>query len=319
MQQQHQGGGRLNLVDPATGQPVQGRIYFTFSGRGMPDQTMAEWVGKNLTLAIQNVLVEQLQSNKIAIPTLAHSVSGLAPEIIAQSGVAQHGVELNELAINVQLDAQPAAMPPDPYQATQQAMQQSLQNELDPRNYEVEAQVNVGGFRVNASTDGGFDTDGLVDQAKSKLVWYAIFAAIGLVVILIIAGVAFYAYKKTMAAMPGGKDESSEAEDIEWNGKKPFSCNGSDHVRITGTKAKLKKGPAVSAMANCRVELIDVEIEAPDGLKALGQAEITMEGGKLHAEKTAAQAIGDSVIILDGVDVEGDTNEVGKNAKVKKK
>ena len=70
------------------------------------------------------------------------------------------------------------AMPPNPMQATANAFQQAAQDELDPRNYEYEAQVNVGGFKLKASTDGGFDADGLAEQAKDKakstVIWWGI-------------------------------------------------------------------------------------------------------------------------------------------------
>jgi hypothetical protein len=75
--------------------------------------------------------------------------------------------------------------------------------------------MNVGGFKVNASADGGIDTAGLKNQlvakAKSTILWYAFFAGAVILVLVCVGGYTYYVIKKTpvpAAAAAAAKGEN---------------------------------------------------------------------------------------------------------------
>ncbi len=305
---------------------AQGR--FTFAAQGDPN-TLTPQIAQALMQATQRVLSQKLSTNQVALPTLAQSLPHYTNEIIAASGVAQHGVTVQqlELAVQVQQAAGPAvyqgALPPDPHTQMQNRMAQIAEERMDPRNYEVKATVEIGGFKLQGSSDKGFDTDGLakqgIEKAKSELIWWGIGAAIVLLVLIGLAGLAWYVYREFKNPSTGtgsaanddadGKDKKSNV--TAWDGKSPFECKGNDKVTIDGVTAKLDKGAAITAKANCKVELINVDITAPTGVVAESNAVVTVKGGSVTGTEAAAKTSGNAKITFSGTKISGKKD--GKN------
>jgi hypothetical protein len=316
-------GGRIGpFIDPATNQQVSGRVWGTFTFQASMDpNTAMQTVQSVLPGAVNAVLQQKLAAGQVALPTMQTSLPHFYAEIIAETGAAQHGVQITGLELTVSIETpapvQPhvGPLPPDPMQATANAFAQAAQDELDPRNYEWEARVNVGGFKVKASTDGGLDTDGLAEQAKDKakstLVWWGIGCAIVGLVIVGLLGLGWYIYGEYRASTGGPKPATGKAKTAKWDGKKPFSCGGSDHVKLSGVTAKLGSGTAVTAGANCRLELVNVNITAPTGISALSNAVVTVNGGSVTGKTFAAKALGNAQITFKGTKVKGKTQALG--------
>jgi hypothetical protein len=276
-----------------------------------------------LSYAANTVIVEKLVTGQVAVPTLQQSLPYFSAEIIAASRAADLGVQITELNLTADVDnpsaVQPAQgpMPPTPMQATADAFAQAAQDELDPRNYEYEARVNVGGFKIKASTDGGLDTDGLAEQAKDKakstLIWWGIGCVIIGIVILGLAGLGWWIYGQYVASTStaGPKPATGKAEAAEWDGKKGFTCGGSKHLRIKGVKAKIGSGTAINAGGNCRLELVDVTITAPTAIQAGANAVVTVKGGAVTGKPVAAKALGKSKIEFSGTKVTGKKQALG--------
>lgn len=303
------------FLDPASGQQVHGTLQgnFTFVCNGDPN-AVVQHLQAGILRATTTVLQQKLAANQVALPTMAMSMPSFVPEIIAQSGAQSMGVQITQLNLTPSVQspamvAPPAmgAMPPNPYQATANAAKQVAQQHLDPRNYEVEAQVNVGGYKIKASTDGGLDTEGLknqvVDKAKSTVIWWAIGCGALLFVGLLLVGIAgygYYAYSQTAAGVASG-----DGEEEEWDGKSPYTCGGNKKVTLKSVKADLSSGTAVTASANCQVTLEGSTIKAPTALEASGNAKITVKGGSVTGTTAAAKASGLAVITFEGTTVSG--------------
>lgn len=294
------------LPDPTTGQQLaamaQGR--FTFVAHGDPN-TLAPQIAHALMQATQRVLSQKLSTNQVALPTLAQSLPYYVQEIIAASGVAQHGVTVQQLELAVQVQ-QPAAqagyqgaLPPDPHTQMQNRMAQIAQERMDPRNYEVKATVEIGGFKLQGSSDKGFDTDGLakqgIEKAKSELIWWGIGAVIVVLVLLGLAGLAWYVYREYKnpstgtGATASDKADGKSGKSATWDGKEPFKCGGNDKLTISGVSAKFDKGTAVTASGNCKLELTDVNLDAAIGIVAEGNAVVTVKGGSVTGKEAAAK------------------------------
>ena len=146
-------GGPIGpLHDPATGQQLTANVTgtFTFQVQGDPGQYLAH-IQAALLRATGAVLQQKLQQNQVAIPTIAQSLPYFVQEIIQQSGVQQMGAQVGQLQLAVQVQAPQGPqvyqgqLPPDPHTQMQNRMAEIAQERLDPRNYEYEAQVNIGG------------------------------------------------------------------------------------------------------------------------------------------------------------------------------
>lgn len=322
----HQGqlAGPIALTDPSTGQPLQASAQgtFTFMVHGDPGAALPH-VQAALLGATSRVLRQKLAQNQVAIPTLAQSLPYFVQEIVAQSGVAQMGVQIGQLQLAVQVQQQAVAgyagpLPPDPQTQLANRMQDLAKERLDPRNYEYSAQVNVGGFKLKASTDGGFDTDGLANQAvgkaKNELVWWGIGCAVVGLVVVLLGGIGWYAYAKYKATTVPPSATGKPAEDAEkssWDGKSPFSCGGDDHVRIEGVTAKLDKDTVISASGACQVDLVNCDLTGKIGIQTLANAQVRVKGGKVTGKDAAAKALGNSRIVFDGTTVTGKKDGLG--------
>lgn len=310
-------GALESLIDPTTGQPVAGTVSGTITYEG-PDTSVAQLQAAILR-ASANVLRAKLAANQVAVPTIAQSLPYFAQEIAMQCGAAALGVQVTGLQLAfTPAPAAPAAptqqpMPLDPMAATKQAFDKRLQEKLDPENVEVRGQVNIGGFKVRASSKGGLDTGGLVEQAKGKakteLIWYAggcVIIGIVLVGLCGLGGYIFYGVRS------GGSGVSpSEAQASAWNGQTPLSCGGNDSIRIEGVTAALPNDTAISAGGNCHVELVNVNITAKVGISAGANAVVTVTGGSVTGTEAAASALGSATITFSGTTVTGEKSALG--------
>ena len=311
-------GGNIGpFLDPASQQQVYGTLHgnFTFTYGGDPNVVMQQ-LQAGILRAVTVVLQQKLAANQVALPTMAMSMPSFVPEIIAQSGAQSLGVQITQLNVTPSVQSPTAVaaytgpLPPDPYQATANSFKQAAQEHLDPSNYEVEANVNVGGFKIKASTDGGVDTEGLknqvVDKAKSTMIWYGIGCVVLLLVgalLLGIAGWAYWTYDQTASG-----EVSSDVEDVTWDGKTPYSCMGAKNVRIKNVTADLTSGTAVKGIGSCHIELVNCTIKAPTAIEAMGKVKITVTGGSVTGTNFAAKAMGESEITFKGTTVSGKTN-----------
>ena len=322
------GGSVGPFLDPASGQQVTGTANgsYAFEYAGDPNAVL-QHLQAGILRAATAVIQQKLAANQVALPTLSHSMPHFVPEIVAQSGAQQMGVQITQLTLNVTAQspamvAPPAmgAMPPTPMQAMQNSFKQQAQERLDPNNYEVRAQVNVGGFKIKGSTDGGLDTEGLknqvVDKAKSTIIWWAIGCVIIGLVILGLVGLAGYIFYVARASTAGPATTSAGAETADWDGKSTFTCGAGDNKRIKGVTAKLASGTAIKAIGSCRLEIVDCTIEAPKGIDAMGTAIIVVKGGSVTSSELAANAMGTATITFEGTKVTGKTKTLGAGAKI---
>lgn len=319
--QQGQVGGRVGpFTDPAMGGQVSGTVHGTFSYTATGDTSQSlPWVQQQLMLAINNVLAQKLASQQVAVQTMSGSLPYYTQEILAQCQTQQAGVTVSDLQLQLQLDAPPPGqgapapyggpMPATPMQAMGDAFSQEAKDRLDPSNYNVKAKIKVGGFNVNASTDGGLDVDGLgkqaVDKVKSNVIWYA---GGCLVLFIVLAGVGgIIAYSLYNSGSPATA-KAGGGKAAAWNGKSTFECKGNDNVKLEGVTASIASGSAIKASANCRLELSKVTISAPVGIEASGNAKVTMNGGAVTGSEAAAKASGLAKITFTGTTVTGKTD-----------
>lgn len=256
----------------------------------------------------------------MALPTLQQSLPYFQQEIAAAAGLDRMGLTLVQFTASVNIQGPPAApafsgpLPPDPMQATANAFQNRLKDELDPRNKVVEAEVEIGGFKFKGSTDKGLDTKGIGDQVVSKvkteLVWYAIgCVVVGLVLVglLALGGYIVMVVMKSGGTAAASKQSAAAA----WDGKSMLNCGGNDKLKIKGVTAKISAGPAINAGANCELELEGVDITAPIGINAGGNAKVTVNGGSINGSDMAVTALGSSQVTLKGTKVTGKTQALG--------
>jgi hypothetical protein len=314
------GGAVGPFVDPATGQPVPARFFGSvgFEYNGNPE-ALVPLLKNRIQMAVSNVLAEKLASGQVALGTLQQSAPHFIAEIVAQSGVQAMGVRVThmqldglELQAPVAAGLQPMAMPPAPMQAAASAFGQAAADSLAPGNREYEARIKVGGFNVNASTDGGLDTAGLKNQvvgkAKSAVIWYAAGCLVVLFVFLGIAGVAGYLWYTHNAPSTAS---AGPAKASAWDGKSAFTCGGNDNYKLDGVTANLPEGTAIKAQANCKLELVNCNITAPIAIETAGNATVEVKGGSIQGMQFAARALGSSKINFKGTRLSGKTQSHG--------
>ncbi|HTJ84361.1 MAG TPA: hypothetical protein VL400_21730, partial [Polyangiaceae bacterium] len=267
--------------------------------------------------------------------TLAQSLPYYTQEIIARSNAQSLGVQVTGLNLQVQVQAPTGIvpyqgqLPPDPNTQLQNRMQQIAEQRLNPENYTVKAQINIGGFKLKGSSDKGFDTDGFVNQAqekaKTEVVWLGIGCAVVGLVVLGAAGLGWYIWSEARKGSAGNKtasgDESGDskeegdAADAKWDGKSPFNCGGSKHLLIKGVTAKLDKDTAINAAGNCVLDIEDSDITGNVGIQAGANAVVNVKGGKVTGKDAAAKALANAKIHFSGTKVTGKKDALG-NAKI---
>lgn len=315
-------GGQLGAFPDATGQPVQlsafGSVSFEYGG---DPNAIQPQLNNAILMAARNVIGAKLQSNQAALPTLAQSMPYFVQEIAAQSGAQSLGVQITQLQLQVNVPQaapppQPMAMPPTPMESAANALGQAAANKLDPRNYEYEAKINVGGFKIKASTDGGLDTDGLkkqaVDKAKSTVIWWAAGCLIVGLVVVGLAGLGGYIWYTAANSSSPAKGPGKAAT---WDGKSPFTCAGADNVKLEGVTANLSAGTAITASGACKLEVINCNIKAPIGIDASGSASVEVKGGSVEGSQFAAKGGANAKINFSGTKVTGKA-QPSANAKI---
>jgi hypothetical protein len=110
---------------------------------------------------------------------------------------------------------------------------------------------------------------------------------------------------------PAASKTKHDAALSDWDGEAPFTCGGVDEVKLKGVKAKLDGQTAVTVNANCRLELVDVEIDADVAVLARGNGVVTVKGGRLAGAKSAVVAEANATVTGKGVEVSGATHATG--------
>lgn len=116
-------------------------------------------------------------------------------------------------------------------------------------------------------------------------------------------GAAIEEVASTAAAAPGKPGS--------WDGASPFVCKGNQDLTLRGVRARLDSGVAITAQGNCKLTLIDLDVEAPVAVKGEGNAQITVQGGRLKGETAAVQATALSKFKLTNVAIEGKVDRKG--------
>jgi len=185
----------------------------------------------------------------------------------------------------------------------------------------VAVHARIDGVPISYSTDGGLDTDKLGDYAKrkvdQKISGCIIGAIISVVALLILIAVAVYVWWAWQDSNAGSSSSASpgSAKTVSWSGKSTYTCMSGSN-KIEGVTAKLKKGEAVKAMGNCALFLVDVDIQAPVAIKAMGNAKVTVIGGRITGTKHSVDAGGNAKVTLkQGAKVKGPFKKQA-NAKV---
>ncbi len=313
------------FFDPSTGAQVRGSLNGTMwlESAGGDLASGGPQVHAAVLRTTSKVLSEKLAAGQVAVPTLTHSLGHYAQEIAQRSGAEQLGLRITGLQIALTLDqaapVQPPQqqLPPNPQEAMNNAINQRMANMANPNNWEVRGEVEIGGVDVGFSSKHGINEKQLEERVKDKVAsevqWFAIGCAV--IAFLVIGGVGLAGYIFYVAKKSVDGEVSAEAEMALWDGREPFSCGGTDHVRLVGVTATLASGTAVTAGSNCVVELVNCTITAPDGISALGNAQVIVEGGTITSSNQAASALGNATITFRGTTVTGPTQALG-NARI---
>jgi hypothetical protein len=121
---------------------------------------------------------------------------------------------------------------------------------------------------------------------------------------------AWFIYSKVTEAMDerGKPSKNKVAHDealSDWDGKEPFTCGGVDEVVIKKVKAKLDGETAITVSANCKLSLVDVDLDAEVGILARGNGEVTIKGGSIKGSKAAIVAEANATVTGKGTEVSG--------------
>jgi hypothetical protein len=173
---------------------VAGGLKYARMGFSGSDAEIEAQIQTHMIRAIHETIAPKMAGGQIEF---RHMIEGdtnsLIPEIFARSGLAQMGIAIDKLVMHFGIDGRPPKPIVAPAGRTPAAVPQ-------------QANLRVGGFNVHASTDGGIDTAGLKNQlvakAKSTLLWWAMFAGIALLVIVVVGGYTWHVYRSSMSAAP---------------------------------------------------------------------------------------------------------------------
>lgn len=313
-------GGPLSIHDPATGQHIQATVsgQWSVSINAADVQGTLQWAKDTLMRMLTEVVAGSVARGEVAVVALPQSVPHLLDRVMPQfsQSLSQYGMQLHGLNLTIHL-------PPGAGAHAQPMSQPAPSRGEGPAQpeYELQANIRVGGFDIGMNSNKGLDEAGLVDQAKDKLKWWLIGIAITVVAVLIVVGVIGYSIWKTKEkledtgaiASDDDSDTSGERKVVEWDGKKPYKCSDKGRVVIRGVKANIDKGTAVEVTSSCNLLLEDVEIVAGDtAVKAFGKGEVTIKGGTIEGKKTALEAVGaQTKIVVEGAKIVGKTKAVG--------
>lgn len=83
-----------------------------------------------------------------------------------------------------------------------------------------------------------------------------------------------------------------------WDGKSTLVCDGYTKMTLNDKKVRVKKGRAILASDNCELKLVGCDIVAPTAISAIGNAKVTVVGGKVRGKKAAVRASGNATVTL---------------------
>jgi hypothetical protein len=317
-------GSRLGMfMNPATGQQVgataMGSYTVEANVAGDPSNVVPQ-VNAVLVQALKDVIGAKIASRQVPMESVGAAVPQMLGEIAAAAGLERFGARFVALEIHVRMDLpeQPAAAPTGFGAPQQPGMPQGWggapQQPGMPQGW--------GGAPQQPAAAGGFGmggvAGGLVAEAKSRMMWWAISA----VVFLVVAGFGAFMYYRTTHSVESAVNDANRRAaaarenalaaagatvESDWDGTEPFTCGGSRSVRIEGVRAAFTEGTAIKAAGSCRLELVDVEVSAPVAIEAAASARVTVRGGRITGTEFAAKAGASSRIVFEGTTVEGET------------
>lgn len=246
--------------------------------------------------AIRHVIGRKMATGELQFRDLGEgNLAAVIPEIIAVSGLPSEGVRIDSLSMLFGIDGHPPYRPAAP----------KPQPQPGPAMPNVRAQVRIGGVKINASTTDGIDTaavgKAVVNEVKSRILWWVGFAAFGF---LLIVGLGLYIWRVAASGAPG------LAATASWDGKMPLVCGGNQSLTVTGVTAS-STGTTVTALANCSLTLVNVDLTGATAIQAGGNAVVRVQGGKVSGSAFAVQAIGASKVTLAGTKVTGKKEALG--------
>jgi hypothetical protein len=178
--------------------------------------------------------------------------------------------------------------------------------------------VGVGGVNVVIPT-ARIERD--IRNKISGFIWGWIITGIVLVLVAI-GGLVLYFYVRgqmNAEAANGGMPVAGNGAPVAeaWDGKSPYTCGASQVVVIKNVTATLTTGPAVNALGACQLTLDGVNITAPQGVQAMGNAKVTVKGGSIKATTgDAINAMGNAQVDVQGAKITGKTSTLGAGAKI---
>lgn len=264
---------------------VSGTVDYSINGPVTDPAGLENHVRAQLVTAIRNVIGGKMATGQLTFRNLGEgTLAGADMEILHVSGLQQQNIQVGNLVMRFAIDN-------------------------GPPQREVRAQVRVGGVNVNMSSTGGLDAKGLgnqlVNKAKSALLWYVL---TGVLVLAIVGGTIWYLKRTVKTALE--KPSATATAAAKWDGKAPLTCGGDDVIVIDGVTATLD-GTAITANGGCKLTLNKVDITAPNGISALGNAVVTVNGGSVTSTGLAAQAMGNASVTFVGTKVTGKTKKLG--------
>ena len=167
------------------------------------------------------------------------------------------------------------------------------------------------GMRLQVKIDGQ-TPDQYARNKVSGMIWGWVIGAVILgLIVLTFAGVGIYVY--LAASDPGTASttaKSGTAGPVDWDGKSTFVCSGNDAFTLSGVKADVK-GTGIRASANCQLTLVNVDLTAPVGIEASGNAKVTVTGGSVTSSSNAVVASALAKVTFAGTKVDGRIKKSG--------
>jgi hypothetical protein len=262
---------------------VSGSCDFTTSFAITDAARLDNDLRNQMLAAIRTVIGQKMATGQLQFRNLGEGTLGdTIQEIIAASGVTPMGIQVTNLSLRFAIDN-------------------------GPPQHEVRAHVNVGGFRIDASSKSGVNAGSLANQAinkaKSAIIWYVA----GAIIVAAVSAIAWWYVKHTVKKAIDQSAATSSGADIKWDGTATLQCLGDQDLKFTGVTAKLTT-TAVNAAGSCHVTLVNCDITAPITIEAGGNASVTLQGGSLNASGIAIEAMGNSQISVSGTKITGKTH-----------
>ena len=264
---------------------------------GDPTQ-MQNHVQQQLLRAMREVIARKMDSRELTFQHLGTgNVAMVVPEIIAVSGLAQNGIQVNQLRMSFGIDGHP----PQPLPGGQAMVQAQPQNDIAKGTFDL-----GGGAQLKVKING-MSPENFAKNEASKMIWGWIIGAIIIVVMILVAG-GFGIYVYMQAKNSGNSvNDAKVAAAGAWDGKSTFECSGNDVVALNNVKATA----GVNAGGNCQLTMTGVSITAPVGIEAAGNAKVKMVGGSITASTNSVVAGAAAHVDLVGTTVSGKAKTSG--------